>query len=385
MDNATLHQLKSSLRHLIPESIGDTFAEIKKHLPEFSAKYSALLLLESRLNEANLQRIEGTISEDDLQLRYNQIRADLLFFINALEVNDFEMPLAGTPAAKTGSLLYKIPSQMTLQKETKCVVRLAFEKESIIRNIELDSDVEIKSVRVAEVMQVELIDPTEPHPFAIRTISDEEQFIEKGDYSEWCFYVKPILEGTFPLVLKISVIEIVLGKERLRNLTYEENIQITATTSVKEEPDFKPMGITVGATPLPDAPVLPGAPPQYRQPDMPEVEIAEPDAFISPAPAADAPRQAAQVSPNAPTEMPSPAVHTRKNRSPMSWMAAAASVLLIVTVAIFLIPRNGSINENDSTEPSPIHQADSTFVFPEDSLIAVPEDSVPEKDSILNR
>ena len=387
MDNATLHQLQSALRRLVPDSIGDTFTEIKKHLPEFSAKYSALILLESRLNDANLQRIEGTINEDDLQLRYNQIRADLLLFINALEVNDFSLPVAGAPASKTGSLLYKIPTHMTLQKETKCVVRLAFEKESIIRNIELDSDVEIKSVRVAEVMQVELIDPTEPHPFAIRTISDEEQFIEKGDYSEWCFYVKPILEGTFPLVLKISVIEIVLGKERLRNLTYEENIQITATISGAKEPDFKLMGITVGTTTLPNAPVLPAAaPPQPKEMDIFEVEIIKPDIAISPAPVVDIPRQAAQEEPpGAPPVMPSPPIPAKKNRSSISWMAAAASVLLIVTVAIFIIPRNSSVNENNPINVVPNIKQDSFLVLPKDSLIVAPEDSVWEKDRILNR
>lgn len=397
MDNATLHQLQSALRRLVPDSIGDTFAEIKKHLPEFSAKYSALLLLESRLNEANLQRIEGTISEEDLQLRYNQVRADLLLFINALEVNDFEMPVAGTPAAKTGSLLYKIPTQMTLQKETKCVVRLAFEKESIIRNIELDSDVEIKSVRVAEVMQVELIDPTEPHPFAIRTISDEEQFIEKGDYSEWCFYVKPILEGTFPLVLKISVIEIVLGKERLRNLTYEENIQITATTRAMEEPSFKPTGVTIATnTKTATDTVTPSSgnplpPPQVADlghliglPEMDELIIPPSPAPAPPSPAPAPPAPAPRVAPAVEPMIVSPAPPSRR-RSLFPMLAAAASVLLIVTVAIFIIPRNSSVNENNPIDVVPNIKQDSFLVLPKDSLMVAPEDSVPEKDSILNR
>lgn len=379
MDQTALATLQSSLRKLIVESIVDCFAEIKKHLPEFSSKFSALLLLESRLNAANLQNIEGTISEDDLQLRYNQIRADLLLFINALEVNDFSLPVAGVPAAKTGSLLYKIPTKMTLQKETKCVVRLAFEKESIIRNIELNSDVQIKSVRVAEVMQVELIDPTEPHPFSIRSISDEEQFVEKGDYSEWCFYVKPLLEGTFPLVLKISVLEVVMGKERLRNLTYEENIQITATAAVEKEPDFKPLGISIAAKSTTEyaenagegataGAEIPGNGDDIPiDPPVSESQALEPEAVMpaAPIPMPIAPPAYVIPTPTRGLEEPSPTMPApqARRRSLLPMLTAAASVLLILTVAIFSINNNKSV-ENHIDIPSNVV---------EDSLSIVPD------------
>lgn len=344
MDQATLDTLQSSLRRLVPDSLGDTIAEIKKHLPEFAVKFSPLLLLESRLNDANLQRIQGILSDEDLALRYNQLRADVLLFINELEVNDFQIPLAGAPAGKSGSLLYKIPTHMTLLKETKCVVRLAFEKESIIRNIELDQDVEIKSVRVAEVMQVELIDPTEPHPFSIRSISDEEQFVEKGDFSEWVFYVKPLLEGTFPLVLKISVIEVVMGKERLRNLTYEENIQITATIPEAKEPAFKATGITLDATnqAIPEAELGAGTSDE-------EVNIGggQPFPAAPPSPAAFYPEQVIEMT--APPRTKAPAPQQPKRRSNIGWMVAAASILLFATVAIFI--------NNNSSKPEQLYPA----------------------------
>ncbi len=359
MNQTTLNALQSTLRYLVPDSIADTIAELKKHVPDFSSKFSALLLLESRLNDANLQRIEGTMSEGNLQLSYNQIRADLLLFINGLQVTDFELPVAGTPAAKTGSLLYKIPTQMTLQKETKCVVRLAFEKESIIRNIELTDDVVLKSVRVAEVMQVELIDPTEPHPFAIRSISDEEQFVEKGDYSEWCFYVKPLLEGTFPLVLKISVIEIVLGKERLRNLTYEENIQITAVVAAEKELEFKSTGVVVGKIINENVDsLLPQAP-------APEIQSSMPRRPFSPSPAPVVPRVLPPAEEN--IDSPPPIVPAPKRRSLIGVLAAAASVLVIMTVALFSINNNSSQIDDYPTNPVEVPQ-DTPYTPPQDSL-----------------
>ncbi|MFN7117504.1 MAG: hypothetical protein ACK4TA_11945 [Saprospiraceae bacterium] len=372
MDNTTLINLQTALRNLLTESIGDVIAEIKKHLPDYCPKYSALLLLEGRLNDANLQRIEGTLSDEDLQLRYNQLRADLLLFINALQVNDFALPVAGAPSAKTGSLLYKIPTQMTLQKETKCVVRLAYDKAVVIRNIELSSDVRIKPVRVAEVMQVELIDPTEPHPFAIRPISDEEQFLETDDYTEWVFYVEPLLEGTFPLVLKISVVEIIMGKERLRNLTYEESIQITAMPAEVAAPKFKPTGVTLDASVRETAGAVPGAAPagESAPPAPPqildvieEIVLPEPDDIVLPSPA--------PVMPSAPTpqryhdqqaEPPPPS----RRRSILPLLAAAASVLLVLTVAIFSL-NNNAAEKYPGYEILPNIQ-DSTAVFPVDSI-----------------
>lgn len=362
MDNATLDHLKSALRKLIVDSIVDCFAELKKHLPEFSSKFSALLLLESRLNDANLQRIEGTLSDDDLQLRYNQIRADLLLFINALEVNDFALPVAGTPKAKSGSLLYKIPTRMQLQQETKCVVRLAYDKAVIIRNIELSDDVRIKPVRVSQVMQVELLDPTEPRPFAIRPMSDEEQFLETDDYTEWVFYVEPLLEGTFPLVLKISVVEIVMGKERLRNLTYEESIQITAMPAGEAEPEFKPTGVTLDA-PADSATRGLDAPAAAEAEEMVLPEVEE---MILPAPPAPAPQVLPPIERKPQTD---PLPPTPRRRSMLPMLATLASVLLVLTVAIFtvLTSNNKTVEYAPGDESLPGYQ-DSTYTPPLDSV-----------------
>lgn len=343
MDATTLEALKSKLRRLVPESIAEAIAELKKALPDFSSKYNPLVLLESRLNDANLKNIQNLLGEAELQIEYNQIRADLLLLIDALEERDFQMILGGG-AAKTGSLLYKIPEQMQLQKETKCLVRLAFEQAAIIRNIELSKDVTIKQVRVAEVMQVELIDPSAEHPFEIRSISDEEQFLEKGDYTEWVFYVKPLLEGTFPLLLKVTVVEVVQGKERLRNLTWEEIIQITATApAITTAADFKSTGIVTGDSAEEKEPVpqIPAAAPAVVMPDLPAQSIEE----IS-APAA--------FSPPEPQRSPEIQVLPKKNRSVRLWMPIAATVLLVVTIAIFLFPKRSyyKIDENIPTGPS---------------------------------
>ncbi len=366
MDAATLDKLKSDLRQLVTESIGDTIAELKKNLPDFSSKYNALLLIESRLNDANLKSIQNLLSDEALQIEYNQIRVDLLLFISSLETKDFELP-QGASGGRTGSLLYKIPEQMQLQQETKCIVRLAFEQESIIRNIELNKDVTIKQIRVAEVMQVELIDPSSEHPFEIRTISDEEQFVEKGDYSEWIFYVKPLIAGTFPLVLKISVIEIVQGKERLRNITWEETIEIKASAPAVSTSEFKSTGIAVGTNTDHEVVI---AEEEVDAIVLPDVEIFEPES-APPAPAPVMPSRAKEV-----PMSPQPTLPQRK-RSNRTWMAAAASILLIVTVAIFMLPNQTSSNQEEDTRinPAPAVKGNSEAELPQDTI---PPDSLSE-------
>jgi hypothetical protein len=292
MDARTLETLKSQWRQFVAERIGDAINDLKTHVPEFSPKYDALILLESRLNDANLKNIQNIISDEALQVQYNQIRADLLLFISALEVQDFEQP-ASASQGKSGALLYKIPKEMQLAMETKCLVRLAFDKPTIIKNIELTEEVEIRDVRVTEVMQVELIDPSIEQPFHIRSFSDEEQFVEKEAYTEWIFYVKPMKAGTFPLMLKVSVVEKVQGKDRVRNIVWEEQVQITATEPEQAEAAFKDSGLVVGGTEAADLTMLdkfnPNSDTGGSPPPTPETATPEPP-----------PRQVAPTEPASP-------------------------------------------------------------------------------------
>ncbi len=345
MDATTLETLKSKWRQRVAESIGEAINELKTHVPEFSPKYNALILLESRLNDSNLKNIQNTISDEALQIEYNQIRADLLLFISGLEVKDFELP-ASASKGKSGALLYKIPRQMELQRETKCLVRLAFDKPTIIKNIELTDDVEIRDVRVAEVMQVQLIDPSLEQPFQIRSFSDEEQFVEEEAYTEWIFYVKPVREGTFPLMLKVSVVEVVQGKERVRNIIWEETVEITATTPEAEEPAFKPTGLTIGGEAASDT---------TKDFDRFVAEVEDSGAdFPEPTPVIprripyppDSPRRVVDPHPS-PAPEPIPQKPTRKKRNLATPIAGA---LLIATVGAVMVYQFVQPNAHNTTE-----------------------------------
>jgi formylglycine-generating enzyme required for sulfatase activity len=233
-----LIRLKQELKQILPEEgMATAIKALKGQIPSDAPKYNAILQIEARLNDANLKRIKGVLSEDQLQLQYNQLRDDLLSLIDGLKPEDFSKEAA--KKSKTGSILYQIPKKMEFQKRTKCIVRLAFEEAVIIQNIELTADTSLQSVRVSEAMEVALIDPDGGASFSIQSISSPEQFLEEDDYSEWLFYVTPLATGSHPIILKVSVIELISGKERKKEIVMEEVVTIV-TQPVKEEETVKP-------------------------------------------------------------------------------------------------------------------------------------------------
>ncbi len=239
MKNKDLKTAKLELKQLLIEGIPETIKALKHFLPNNSAKYEEVLLLEARLNEENKKVLRGTISNEALQLAYNQIRAALLDLIGAIEEEDFNNKTTSKKSksgAQQGELLYRIPSKMELEQEVKCIVRIAFDEDEIVKNLELNPNVQLRSLeRISNLMQVLLMDPNGVPAFEIRTINEPEQIIFEEGYTEWTFYVKALKVGTFPLIIKVAVIELILNKERKREIVLEEAISVTTTAVPKEE------------------------------------------------------------------------------------------------------------------------------------------------------
>lgn len=218
-------------QQIASEGIAPVIRVLKDLLPTQGEAYEDVLLLESRQNEANRNRLRNLLSDEELRRVYAQIRQDLMDLLDRLTQADFdpESSAQGTvPSHSQGSILYRIPDQMQIGAWTECLVRIAFDANKLVEHIDLDEDVQIDEIRISDVMRVELIDPDDDPPFSIRPIHQAEQFVDRDTFTEWMFRVKPLREGTFPLLLKVSVIEIVLGKERLRQLVLTEEVMITA-------------------------------------------------------------------------------------------------------------------------------------------------------------
>jgi hypothetical protein len=181
-------------------------------------------LLESRYTNAKADfTLKGILPREDFDRTVAQVNYALLEIVEKLEKT---APLSiGTPKNKnSGRILHNIPGTMPIGKERRCIVRIAYDDEALLRDLTVDENTTIQSVRIAEVMGVELVDFNETPTFSVRTITEEEQFISSDDYTQWLFMVKALREGTFPLTLKVSVIEEVNGKERKRDIVLEKEV-----------------------------------------------------------------------------------------------------------------------------------------------------------------
>ncbi|MBK9337078.1 MAG: SUMF1/EgtB/PvdO family nonheme iron enzyme [Lewinellaceae bacterium] len=235
-----LETIRKDLHDQLVEDIASALKSLLALLPETTDKYVLVIALLGRLNDANKARLRNTLSNDDLQREYNKIRADFFDLVQGLQEADFEastpQDAAGQAAPKQGSILYRIPDIMPMHQETKCVVRIAMDEDAIVENITIDEHVQLKELyRVSDTMQAELLDPSGGRVFRITTISEDIQLIDAHGYTEWWFYVTPLEAGTYPLILKIAIIEMVNGQPRSKELVLEQSVQIITGGPASDE------------------------------------------------------------------------------------------------------------------------------------------------------
>jgi len=197
---------------------------------------------------------------------------------------------------KQGKILYHIPTTMQVQQWTRCVVRLAFEE--ILLKEELNVPLEqsaIESIRIGKVMQVMMEEGRNGENFEIDPISEQEQIIFEDDFTEWLFDVKPLAEGTFRLVLKVILIQIVEGYgERKKEVVLEREVQTVAQNSsaLREEDsaateELPPPSPRVTQQQQPNG----GTAPDFKQADMlVSLGGAQPPSPAAPAPLTNQPQ-----------------------------------------------------------------------------------------------
>lgn len=281
----TLEAIQNELRELVTQGIDLTLAALKKDLKPGTDCHNDLILLEGRYHDVSRQLIQGTIANEDATLEFNKIRKDLLDFINGLKETDLPGLVAGgeeggLPDVYNGEVLYRIPKKMQLGAESECIVRLAFDRKILIHDFEVQVGDVMKDLRISDVMGVELLDPSADKAFTITTLNDSVQFVEKDLVTEWIFCVTPLKEGEFPLVLKISIIEIINGIERKRNEVLKEQVQIVTEVAAEAEPSFVSAGYSWQVTNSQEQRAVAGGAKSVDSPGLPP---------SSPSPAAPSP------------------------------------------------------------------------------------------------
>ena len=248
----SLTDLQLALKEtLAKEGIHVAINRLKERLPGNGPRYNDLILLTTRLREIERDQVRNLLAPEEAQRQFSRLRADLLQLIDELQESDF-VPASDRRRGRQGRLLYQIPTTMQLYQETKCLVRLAFREEWLLKKLDLSDDTKIQSVRISEVMEIDLLDPNDAPAFGIRAVSSKEQFVEEEDYTEWLFYVKPLRVGRFPLLLKVTVIEQVKGQERQRDIVLEELVEVLAVISDAGAAPLKSAGCRLELGPAPN-------------------------------------------------------------------------------------------------------------------------------------
>jgi hypothetical protein len=239
------------LKNLIPEDgVGEVLQRLKMMLAHNTQRLNDIIQFETRLSKLNKDYNFQFLTKEDYDRSLSLLTKSLMDFLDELTPADLEVQ-ANKQESRTkknqGHLLQHIPSEMQLFKRTKCTLRLAFLEEDLLENFKMTADTVIKSVRVAEVMEVELQDRNEEPAFEITTPNNKEQFIDEDYYTEWIFYVKPIRGGQHQLTLVVSILEEVRGKERRRDVVLEEVVTIVADEPVLDTV-YKSTGYATNST-----------------------------------------------------------------------------------------------------------------------------------------
>ena len=220
----SLEELKVELLNVIPLGLDMAFSSLKAVIPNDVPKYADVIQFESRYLDIQRELLNGNIESEKATVELNKLRSAVILFVKELKAEDFVKELAeqAQRKARMGKILKRIPNKMQVNKEVRCVIRLAVNETLLMEGLEMETDDAIRDVRMGGVMSVEMIDPGEQPAFAIRTMSTPTQTIFEDDFTEWLFFVKPLTEGTYPLMVKVAIVEIVNGIERKREIVLED-------------------------------------------------------------------------------------------------------------------------------------------------------------------
>ena len=198
------------LRELIGEGRTEEALDFfKTHIEHFATYFSNdIVMLKSQFISAKNQfLLKGVIENAEFARIVSKVNLAILEIADKIEKQSDHL----LGIQRRGHLLHKIPSKMVKEKETKCIIRIAYTLEQLLIGLTIDNDTIFQAIQVTGLMSVELIDDNQTKIFEIRTSTDEEQFIIHEECTQWIFKVRPLRIGNFPLLLKIGAVEVING------------------------------------------------------------------------------------------------------------------------------------------------------------------------------
>lgn len=219
-----LESVDAFLREGKTEEALDLLLDAKEKLDPNT--YQDLLILKNRFSIANIEKHKGLMDQREYLRECSNISSALLYISKQIHLPTLPPAIK---SKKQGKVLYAIPNSMPLNLETKCIIRIAYDSESIWENISTQDHAKLEDIKVSQIMEVALIDRSGGTDFEVRTLNRTDQYLELDDYSEWIFFVKPIITGTRKLYLKISTVQKIDGESMKKEIVLERAVEVVAS------------------------------------------------------------------------------------------------------------------------------------------------------------
>ncbi len=121
-----------------------------------------------------------------------------------------------------GFLQYLIPPVMFVGQEYPCKIGISRNQPSE------QPEAEVRPLSVTQIMEVELAEET-PGTFTLRRETDKRQLVGAfGEATDWLFYAKPLQEGPFRLLLKVTALLRIRGAEERKVVVLQESVDVTS-------------------------------------------------------------------------------------------------------------------------------------------------------------
>ena len=144
--------------------------------------------------------------------------------------------------SRRGKLMHSLPDRMALGRDTRCEVRIAFDRVTLLQDFpESAHPTQIRDIRLSERMKVELLDPgLSNESFQIRSITSTEQFVDQDTYTQWIFTVRALRPGRHELLVKVTAQEKRDGKWVPREIVLMEQVEVVASMNTRQEIEAEP-------------------------------------------------------------------------------------------------------------------------------------------------
>lgn len=115
-------------------------------------------------------------------------------------------------AGGQGSLVYHIPSHLTIGEKERCKVRIATEalKHFLLRK-GISKEADLNKIEIGSVMAVSLEENSIQEHLPIKPLNTPEQIVGGDFYSEWNFDLIPKKAGVTSVILRVSMLDMVKG------------------------------------------------------------------------------------------------------------------------------------------------------------------------------